>query len=175
MLTQLAGGRVVDPAHRHDAVGDVWIEDGRIVAPPDPPRAPDYRHDVAGAIVMAGGIDIHSHIAGTNVNTARLLLPELHDAADGHACGAGQPTRSAGFTPRWGSPPSSSRRSRRMSRCRRSCELAAIPFIDTATLTVLGNDDFLLRLLRDGESGDAIADYCRTDAGGEPRPWHQGH
>ncbi len=27
---------------------------------------------------MAGAIDIHSHIAGGNVNTARLLLPELH-------------------------------------------------------------------------------------------------
>ena len=30
---------------------------------------------------MAGGIDIHSHIAGANVNTARLLLPELHAPA----------------------------------------------------------------------------------------------
>ena len=29
---------------------------------------------------MAGGIDIHSHIAGANVNTARLMLPEHHRA-----------------------------------------------------------------------------------------------
>ena len=27
---------------------------------------------------MAGGIDIHSHIAGGNVNNARLLSPEIH-------------------------------------------------------------------------------------------------
>ena len=27
---------------------------------------------------MAGGIDIHSHIAGGNVNNAGLLSPEIH-------------------------------------------------------------------------------------------------
>ena len=27
---------------------------------------------------MAGAIDIHSHIAGGNVNNARLLSPEIH-------------------------------------------------------------------------------------------------
>ena len=31
-----------------------------------------------GMVVMAGGIDIHSHIAGGNVNNARLLSPEIH-------------------------------------------------------------------------------------------------
>ena len=41
-------------------------------------RAPMRRYDAAGKIVMAGAIDIHSHIAGSNVNTARLLLPEHH-------------------------------------------------------------------------------------------------
>jgi formylmethanofuran dehydrogenase subunit A len=38
-------------------------------------------------------------------------------------------------------------------------ELADTPIIDKATLTVLGNDDFLLSMLRDGESTNAIADY----------------
>ena len=35
-------------------------------------------YDVEGMIVMAGAIDIHSHIAGGNVNNARLLSPEIH-------------------------------------------------------------------------------------------------
>ncbi|MGH7210246.1 MAG: formylmethanofuran dehydrogenase subunit A, partial [Acetobacteraceae bacterium] len=74
MLTLLAGGRVIDPAHGRDETADLWFEDGRIVPPQD--RAPDARHDAAGAIVMAGGIDIHSHIAGFNINSARLLLPD---------------------------------------------------------------------------------------------------
>ena len=37
--------------------------------------------DCTGCVVMAGAIDIHSHIGGGNVNTARLLLPEEHPAA----------------------------------------------------------------------------------------------
>src|ERR1700750_2240247 len=38
-------------------------------------------------------------------------------------------------------------------------ELADIPIIDKAALTVLGNDDFLLDLLRGHESADAVRDY----------------
>jgi len=78
-LTVLRGGHIVDPATGQDAVGDVWFEDGRIVARPDG-RKPDQEIDVSGHIVMAGAIDVHSHITGGNVNTARLLLPELRRA-----------------------------------------------------------------------------------------------
>jgi len=38
-------------------------------------------------------------------------------------------------------------------------ELSDIPIIDKGTLTVLGNDDFLLSLLRDDEGPAAVADY----------------
>ena len=41
MLTRISGGRVVDPTAGRDAVGDVWIEDGRVVAPSErDPTAP---------------------------------------------------------------------------------------------------------------------------------------
>ncbi len=80
MLTRIANGRVIDPANNRDAVGDVWMQDGRIVEPPQGGRA-DTTYDARGKIVMAGALDIHSHIAGWNVNTARLLLPEYHRAA----------------------------------------------------------------------------------------------
>lgn len=79
MLTVLRGGHIVDPATKQDAIGDVWFKDGRIVAPPAHNKG-DVEIDVSGHVVMAGAIDIHSHIAGGNVNTARLLLPELHRA-----------------------------------------------------------------------------------------------
>ena len=89
MLTRIAGGRVVDPTAGRDSVSDVWIEDGRIVAPSD--RAPDRTIDAAGCIVMAGGVEVHSHIAGGNVVLARLLLPELGvsepDAPNPHGSG----------------------------------------------------------------------------------------
>jgi formylmethanofuran dehydrogenase subunit A len=38
-------------------------------------------------------------------------------------------------------------------------ELADIPIIDKATLSVLGNDDYLLSLMRAGESPSAVRDY----------------
>ena len=81
MLTRLAGGHVIDPVNDRDGSEDIWIRDGRIVAPPPRETRADTSLDVSGKIVMAGGIDIHSHIAGANVNTARLLLPEYHHAA----------------------------------------------------------------------------------------------
>src|SRR3954454_2861348 len=164
MLTCLRGGRIIDPANGGMRAGDLFIEDDRIVAGPVG-RTADHTHDVSGKVIMAGGIDIHSHIAGGNVNTARLLLPELHP----------------GQTPSPGNLPLSTAR---WSTFETGClyakmgfttvvepavsphhalhahlELADTPIIDKATLTVLGNDDFLLSMLRDGESANAIADY----------------
>ncbi len=162
MLTLLAGGHVIDPTHGIDAPGDVWIEDGHIVATPD--RQPDERHDVAGCVVMAGGIDIHSHIAGVNVNTARLLLPELRQ--DGAlACAPvaeviGSLYAAMGFTTVV-EPAISPHQA-----LQAHLELAAIPFIDRAILGVMGNDDAVLELLHDNASATAIADtVARTLTG----------
>ena len=163
MLTRIAGGRVIDPANQRDALGDVWIRDGHIVDTPD--AHADATYDVAGKIVMAGAIDIHSHIAGWNVNTARLLLPEYHSAAAARPLKTplskkgwttfttGRLYATMGFTtvvepavsPHYA--------------LHAHLELADTPIIDKATLAVLGNDDYLLRLLHDSESEAAIEDY----------------
>lgn len=163
MLTRIAGGRVIDPAHERDGLGDVWIRDARIV---DAPNAPaDATYDAAGKVVMAGAIDIHSHIAGWNVDTARLLLPEYQSAATRRPPEAllskrlwstfetGHLYATMGFTtvvepavsPHYA--------------LHAHLELADTPIIDKATLAVLGNDDYLLRLLHDNESEAAIEDY----------------
>jgi formylmethanofuran dehydrogenase subunit A len=156
MLTLLSGGRVIDPTQDRDAVGDVWIEDGRIVAAPERPA--DSVLDCSGRIVMAGGIDIHSHIAGANVNTARLLLPQLQGspaaAAVPPAGLIGQLYAAMGYT-LVVEPAISPQVAVQAHQ-----ELSAIPAIDTAILTVLGNEDFLLRLLQRGEGADAVADYA---------------
>ena len=164
MLTRLSGGRVIDPANGRDGIGDVWIRDDRIVEPVAG-ETPDMVHDVTGKIVMAGAIDIHSHIAGGNVNTARLLLPENHRAHTPRP--AATPLSTAGW-------------STFETGCRYAAmgftmvvepavmphhalhahlELADIPIIDKGTLSVLGNDDFLLSLIREGAGPAAIADY----------------
>src|SRR6204780_2507921 len=97
MLTCIRGGRVLDPARGRDAIGDVWIRDGRIVDPPAPAPVSEV-HDASGMVVMAGGIGIHSHIAGANVNTARLLLPEWSRGAARRS--EHTPLSSAGWTTR---------------------------------------------------------------------------
>ena len=88
MLTRLTGGRIFDPTQDlNDVVGDVYIRDGYFVDAPRNNAEVDRTVDVSGCIVMAGAVDIHSHIAGGNVNNARLLMPELQIAASMHgAC-----------------------------------------------------------------------------------------
>ena len=107
MLTRIEGGRVIDPVSDQDALSDLWIEDGRIVAPP-PDAVADKVIDARGCIVMAGAIDVHSHIAGGNVMLARLLLPELACQRGSRRIPtspsrrrAGRQPRPAGSTRRW--------------------------------------------------------------------------
>jgi formylmethanofuran dehydrogenase subunit A len=164
MLTRIAGGRIIDPANDRDEVGDIWMGDGRIVEPPAGAHA-GAAYDAAGKIVMAGAIDIHSHIAGWNVNTARLLLTQKREP--GTSLTAAMPLARAqsstfetgclyaamGFTtvvepavsPHYA--------------LHAHLELADTPIIDKAILTILGNDDYLLGLLQAEEGNAAIEDY----------------
>jgi len=74
---RIRGGTVYDPANGIDGVVcDICIRDGRIVDDV-PGGAPTI--DARGMIVMPGGVDIHSHIAGGGVHAARRLLPEAHE------------------------------------------------------------------------------------------------
>jgi formylmethanofuran dehydrogenase subunit A len=157
MLTCIRGGRIVDPAHKRDEVGDLYLRDDRIVAPSDGAR-PDEIVDAAGLIVMAGGIDIHSHIAGANVNTARLLLPEQHRA---HARRpAATPLSNAGWSTfetgclyaEMGFTTVVEPAVSPHHALHAHLELADIPIIDKAILAILGNDDFILGLMRAGEA-----------------------
>jgi formylmethanofuran dehydrogenase subunit A len=77
-LTRLSGGTIYDPQHGVDgATADLWIENGKIVAAPPSGVRADVEFDLRGFVVMPGGIDMHCHIAGPKVNTARKMLPEL--------------------------------------------------------------------------------------------------
>lgn len=77
-LIKLANGTVHDPTNGVDGeVRDIWIEGGKVVAPPTDPAAVVERvHDLTGLVVMPGGVDMHAHIAGPKVNVARKLRPE---------------------------------------------------------------------------------------------------
>src|SRR5436309_14770675 len=77
-LLKIANGTVYDPANGIDGVvKDLWIQDGKVVAPPDGPGVrPDRVLDATGLVVMPGGVDMHAHIAGPKVNLARKMRPE---------------------------------------------------------------------------------------------------
>ena len=149
MLIRLSGGRVIDPANGRDGIGDIWIRDDRIVEPAQG-ESPDAVYDVTGKIVMAGAIDIHSHIAGGNVNTARLLLPEFHRAH------RPRPPETPLSTAGWSTFETGCRYAAMgftmvvepavmpHHALHAHLELADVPIIDKAILSVLGNDDFLL-------------------------------
>jgi formylmethanofuran dehydrogenase subunit A len=75
---KVAGGTVYDPRHGVDGeVRDIWIRDGKIVdAPAEPDVSAGRTLDARGLVVMPGGVDMHSHIAGPKVNAARKMRPE---------------------------------------------------------------------------------------------------
>jgi formylmethanofuran dehydrogenase subunit A len=73
----LAGGTIHDPANdRNGDVGDIWVDGGKIVARPADPRG-FARIDATGLVVMPGGVDLHSHVAGPKVNAGRRIAPHL--------------------------------------------------------------------------------------------------
>jgi formylmethanofuran dehydrogenase subunit A len=165
MLTCIKGGRVIDPAHDRDEIADIWCRDGHIIAAPAAGTRADETYDAAGKIVMAGAIDIHSHIAGSNVNITRLLMPEEHPGhrpAPSHA-----PFSTAG----WSTFETGCRYATMgfttvvepavapHNALQAHLELADTPIIDKATLTILGNDDYLLDLMRRNESATLVRDY----------------
>ena len=55
---------------------DIAVKDGKIVEKVNERKA--RKIDASGMIVMPGGVDIHCHIAGAEVNSGRLLRPEDH-------------------------------------------------------------------------------------------------
>ncbi len=164
MLIRVKGGRIVDPANERDEIGDLWILDDRIVAPSRTAPA-DEIVDAEGLIVMAGGIDIHSHIAGSNVNTARLLLPEQHRARARRP--SATPLSNAGWSTfetgclyaEMGFTTVVEPAVSPHYALHAHLELADVPIIDKAILVILGNDDFVLELMRSGEGPAAIRDH----------------
>ncbi|MFA5213205.1 MAG: amidohydrolase family protein, partial [Methanoregula sp.] len=62
----IKNGFVIDPTRKIDGdVADVAIKDGKIV---DTVSSAAKVIDAKGKVVMAGGVDVHAHVAGPKVN-----------------------------------------------------------------------------------------------------------
>ncbi len=169
MLIKLTGGKVYDPAHGVDGqVRDIYVRDGRIVERPRDGEHIDQEYNLAGKVVMAGAIDMHTHIGGGKVNIARTLLPEDHRgdpvphsdlcrAGCGHAVPSTLTTGyryaemgyTAGFEP--AVLPMNARQAH--------LEMGDVPIIDKGGYVMLGSDDLLLRMLAAKQDQNAINDY----------------
>jgi len=70
----IKNGHVFDPitSIKGDKA-DICIKDGKIV---DKVSSKAKTIDAAGKAVMAGGVDIHTHVSGPKVNTGRMMRPE---------------------------------------------------------------------------------------------------
>ncbi|MDP8568451.1 formylmethanofuran dehydrogenase subunit A [Methylophilus aquaticus] len=172
MITVLKNAKVVDPAHGKDGVvQDIYIRDGRIVARPAANEKIDEVFDLNGKIVMAGAIDMHSHIGGGKVNIARMLLPEYQEMRrmqepEAHICG---PNCSHHATPNttdtgmryieMGYTAAFEPAVLAVNARQAHMEMGDTPMIDKGGYAMLGNDDYLLRLLSQNADQKTINDY----------------
>ncbi len=152
---RISGGAVHDPANDVDGeIRDVCLKDGRVVADVG---SEARRIDARGMVVMAGGVDIHAHIAGPKVNAARKLSPEDRrdeplERTDVLRSGTGGLVPSTfatgyrysllGYTTvvEAAAPPLAARHV--------LSELRDTPMIDKAFLILMGNNQVLFELIR---------------------------
>jgi formylmethanofuran dehydrogenase subunit A len=168
MLIKLTGGVIYDPANGiAGKQQDIYIQDGKIVNPPaDATVTQEY--DIRGKIVMAGAIDLHSHIGGGKGNIARILMPENHRldavahtditrAGTGHAMPStfttGYRYAEMGYTAAFEPAvlPINARQAH--------MEMGDTPIIDKGGYVLMGSDDYLLRMMVAKKDQKAINDY----------------
>jgi formylmethanofuran dehydrogenase subunit A len=168
MLIKLSGGKVYDPANEvSGVVRDIYVEDGRIIAPRPNARL-DEAYDLKGRIVMAGAIDPHTHIGGGKMTIARMLMPEDHlkdevartdltRAGSGHAVPStmitGYRYAEMGYTACFEPAmlPANARQAH--------MEMGDTPMVDKGAFAMLGSDDFFLRQLAQKQDFERIKDY----------------
>ncbi len=75
----IKNGYVIDPLNNIKGdIMDIGVKNGKIVDPSEIDSSKAITIDASKRLVVAGGIDIHSHVAGPKVNIGRLMRAEDH-------------------------------------------------------------------------------------------------
>ena len=172
MITCLKNGRLYDPAQQKNGVQeDIYIAQGRIIAKPLDMSKVTKTFDLSGKIVMAGAIDMHSHIGGGKINIARMMLPEFQESKkysepEAHIC---TPNCSHHATPNttdtgfryieMGYTAAFEPALMPVNARQAHLEMADTPMIDKGGYAMLGNDDYFLRMLASKKDQKSINDY----------------
>ena len=156
-MLKIINGEVYDPINGIDGeVRSLCIDGGQIVASVSGGR----KIDAAGMVIMPGGVDMHCHIAGPKVNTARKMRPEDHrlepiPRTPVTRSGVGKTVPSTfatgyryaamGYTTAFDAavPPMAARHAHE--------EFSDTPIIDKAFLVLMGNNEFIMRQIAAGE------------------------
>jgi formylmethanofuran dehydrogenase subunit A len=162
-MLKIINGEVYDPLNSLMGVRkDLFVKDGKIVS-----EGGGSVIDAKDMVIMPGGVDIHSHIAGSKVNSARKLRPEDHrdDVVSGtdvtrSGVGGIVPTSfvtgyrysQMGYTTviEAATPPLTARHAHE--------ELNDIPMLDKGIMTMMGNNYIVMDLIRRKEYR-AMRDY----------------
>jgi len=150
----IKNGTVYDPLNGIDGEKkDLFIKDGKIAE-----EADGKEIDASGLIVLPGGVEIHTHIAGSKVNLGRLFRPEDHRKDPVSRTGVTRggvgytvPTTfvtgyryvKLGYTTLMeaAAPPLGARHTHE--------ELNDIPIVDKGCYTLMGNNYFVLRYIKE--------------------------
>ena len=156
-MLRIINGEVYDPINNiNGEVREICIDDGRIVASGNGGRT----IDAAGMVVMPGGVDMHCHIAGPKVNTARKMRPEDHrldpvprTSITRSGVGKTVPSTFAtgyryaamGYTTAFDAavPPLAARHAHE--------EFSDTPVIDKGFFVLMGNNEFIMQQIAAGE------------------------
>jgi len=157
-MLRITGGKVYDPANNiNGEVHDLHIQDGRFV----PSASGGRTIDATGMIVFPGGVDVHTHVAGGAMNFARAMTPEDHRRTQAFIRGKSRRSGLGGMAPTtfatgylyagMGFTTVNEAAVPVLSARHTHEELADIPIVDKATLTLMANNEIMLTLLEDGE------------------------
>ena len=160
-LLKISGGTVYDPRNNIDGVvKDIWVQDGKVIEPTADLKA-DRTIDARSMVVMPGGVDMHCHIAGPKVNTARKMMPDDKRTAKPikrtsftrsgttGACpstfATGYMYAGLGYTTAFDAavPPLTARHAHE--------ELQDTPIIDKGFYVMMGNNHYLMKQIKKGE------------------------
>ncbi len=155
----IKNGTVYDPHNNvHGEKMDIFIENGKIV---EESKVKDKEIiDASGLIVMPGGVEVHTHVAGSKVNIARIMRPEDHRkdvikrtrykrSGTGYTVPStfaiGYRYAEMGYTTIWeaAAPPLGARHSHE--------ELMDIPIVDKGIFTLMGSNYFVLKYVEEGD------------------------